>query len=310
MKVAIIGRSEYLYETALVLIENGFEIPLIITSKESPEYLYTSKDFQTLASKYGAHFIHTPKINSPEIIAQIKSCGKIDIAVSINYSGIIENEIIHLFTLGILNAHGGDLPRYRGNACMAWAIINKEKRVGLCIHKMIGGELDSGNIILKKYLDININTRVGEIFNWMRKEIPFMMFNALKMLNSNPFYILEEQSKNRTEAMRTYPRVPEDGKIDWTKSNEDILRLINASSEPNSGAFCVYNEQKLIIWNAELFDDYENYLAIPGQIAEISKSGYAIIITGKGKLKLNMIEYLNKKSIPNEVFKSIRYRLK
>ena len=37
-------------------------------------------------------------------------------------------EVIDFFELGILNAHGGDLPRYRGNACQAWAIINGEER--------------------------------------------------------------------------------------------------------------------------------------------------------------------------------------
>ena len=38
--------------------------------------------------------------------------------------------------------------RYRGNACQAWAILNGEK-ISLCIHKMIGGELDSGDIITR-----------------------------------------------------------------------------------------------------------------------------------------------------------------
>ena len=31
-------------------------------------------------------------------------------------------------TVGILNAHGGDLSKYRGNACQAWAILNGEKK--------------------------------------------------------------------------------------------------------------------------------------------------------------------------------------
>ena len=47
------------------------------------------------------------------------------------------------------NAHAGDLPRYRGNACANWAIINGEDKVGLSIHKMDAG-LDSGPIIQKK----------------------------------------------------------------------------------------------------------------------------------------------------------------
>ena len=48
------------------------------------------------------------------------------------------NKVISIFTLGILNAHGGDLPRYRGNACQAWAIINGEEKtyVGYSLKKI------------------------------------------------------------------------------------------------------------------------------------------------------------------------------
>ena len=73
----------------------------------------------------------------------------------------IPNKIINYFNYGILNAHGGDLPRYRGNACQAWAILNGENKIGLCIHKMVGGELDSGDIISRDYLDIGENTKIG-----------------------------------------------------------------------------------------------------------------------------------------------------
>lgn len=70
--------------------------------------------------------------------------------MSLNYSSIISQKVIDLFPLGILNAHGGDLPKYRGNACQAWAILNGETKIGLCIHSMIGGEVDNGNIIDRK----------------------------------------------------------------------------------------------------------------------------------------------------------------
>ena len=205
MKIAIIGRSELLYKTAELLIEKGFEIPLVITSKAAPEYKKKEKDFKDFAETINATFIQTGKINSISIIDKIKSLGTIDIAVSINYSGVIADEIIDLFPMGILNAHGGDLPRYRGNACQAWAIINGEDKIGLCIHKMIGGELDSGDIITKSYLPINIDTRVGEAYKWMETEIPVLMYKAIGKLNKN-INDTYKQSKDPKDILRTYPR--------------------------------------------------------------------------------------------------------
>jgi UDP-4-amino-4-deoxy-L-arabinose formyltransferase/UDP-glucuronic acid dehydrogenase (UDP-4-keto-hexauronic acid decarboxylating) len=310
LNIAIIGRSEMLYNTAVMLIEAGYNIPLIITAKEAPEYKIKAADYKNLAERVQAHFIQTPKINSAEIINDIKNCGKIDVAISVNYSGIIEQEVIDLFPLGILNAHGGDLPRYRGNACQAWAIINGEKKIGMCIHKMKGGELDNGDIIAKDYLDININTRIGEVYEWMEKVVPQLMLNSVNALQEDNGFLSEVQSVKEEDSLRCYPRNPDDGQITWTNSNEDILRLVNASSEPFAGAFCYFDGVKMIIWRADLIDDNENYLAVPGQVSKINKDGSVELISGKGKIRITDVEINGDRSAPARFINSIRKRLK
>lgn len=311
MKVAIIGRSELMYYTAVEIAKLGYQIPLVITAKESPEYLIKSSDFERFAKENNSIFINTSKINSEKVKDVFNSIDQIDIAVSINYSGVISQEIIDYFKIGILNAHGGDLPKYRGNACQAWAILNKEDHIGLCIHKMIGGELDSGDIINRSYLNININTRIGEIYNWMNSTIPQLVIESLNKLKNDSNYFLERQSSNPKDALRCYPRIPDDGKIKWEDNSDDIIRLINASSEPFGGAFCDYNGKKIIIWRAQEFFDEEIYSSIPGQIASISSNGYMTVITGNGKLKITEVEFDGiRTSQINEIIKSIRIRLK
>ncbi len=311
MEIGIIGRSEYTYETMLLLKKNGHKISFIVTSRESKEHKYTSNDFKKFATDNNIPFLHDPKIDSTKIRALLGSNNKPQICVSVNYNGIISKEVIELFELGILNAHGGDLPRYRGNACQAWAIINKEKKIGLCIHKMIGGELDSGTIMDRKYFDLNIDTRIGDLYNWMNNNIPMMMLKVIDKLTDNNNFYLEHQSKNPKSALRTYPRIPEDGRIDWKKDAESIIRLINASSEPFSGAFTFYNSDKLIIWRAALLKDNEIYSAVPGQIAKINKdSGNIIVISGKGKIEIMEIEVNGERTKPAKAIKSIRVRFK
>lgn len=309
MKIAIIGRSEFLYNTALAILRLGHTIPLVVTAKESPESKITSEHFKKLSTENDALFIYSSKINSIENLNLIKSLPKIDIAVSVNYSGIIEKEVIDLFRIGILNAHGGDLPKYRGNACQAWAIINGENQIGLCVHKMIPGELDSGNIISREYLPISLNTRIGEVYSWMEETIPLLMVEAISNLEKDPNYFLEEQSKNPKDILRTYPRIPEDGKITWTNSSNDILRLINASSEPFCGSFCFFEQNKLIIWRAEIENDNESYLSIPGQVAKINNDGSVVVTTGNGKIKLIEVEMNNTRTSPFFFIKSSRTRL-
>lgn len=311
MNIAIIGRTEILYKTAELLHKKGYNIKLIITSKEAPEYLITSRDFQNLAKNIGAKYLYTSRIHEKDSIETIKGSGPLDVGISVNYVNIIPQSVIDLFPIGILNAHGGDLPRYRGNACQAWAIINGESRIGLCVHKMVGGELDSGDIIAREYMNININTKIGEVIEWMTFTTPGLFFDALSRLQQDNQYILEKQSMNKSHALRCLPRLPEDGRIQWEKSNTEILRLINASNQPFPGAFCSFKGERMIIWDASLYDDGENCCAVPGQISSIDKrSKNVTVATGRGKLQLNWIEYGTFKGSPVDIISSVRDRLK
>lgn len=304
MRVAIIGRTEALYQSALDLIENNHQVVCIFTAKESPEYLKTRDDFRKLSIELDVPFESNGSIKN--YVSFFKESSP-DIAISINYPGIITQEIIDIFPHGILNAHGGDLPRYRGNACQAWAIINGENKIGLCIHKM-SAELDSGDIIEREYIPINLNTKIGEVLSWMNNNIPSMFLSSIDKLNDDPKYILEEQSKNNKEILRCFPRKPEDAKINWSESAEKIIRLINASNKPFAGAFTYYQSQKIIIWDAIRVENDEIFMAIPGQVTLIQKD-FIEIACGKGKIRIFEVEFNNEIICPSLIIKSIRERL-
>jgi len=305
VKVAIIGRSEILFNTIEMLLKNNFEVPIIITSKEAPEYKKNSQDFKKLANKIKARFIYANKIE--KYIEEIREA-KCEIGISFNYTNIISQDIIDLFPLGILNTHGGDLPKYRGNACQAWAIIKGEKKIGLCVHSIIGDQLDSGNIISREYMNININTKITDCIDWMGNRIPNLFLGSIRKLKKNKNFFLKKNPNKHKSALRCYPRIPEDGKINWSKSNHEILRVINASNKPYSGAYCFYKNKKLIIWDAELFNDNEKYLSECGQISAIQEHSI-IVITGNGKLKIKKIEYQRYIGETTKKIKSNRFRL-
>ncbi|MEZ5918577.1 MAG: formyltransferase family protein [Alphaproteobacteria bacterium] len=306
MKIAIIGRSEILYDTAILLREAGHDIALVVTSKEAPEYTKTAKDFEALAAQAGCPFVKTAKIE--DIFPVLDKIGNIDIAVSVNYAGIIPQNVIDRFSLGILNAHGGDLPRYRGNACQAWAILNGEDKIGLCIHRMIGGELDSGDIIARDYYPLTLDTTITAVWTWINSRVPGLFAQAVEALATDPAYVLEVQSKDPNDALRCYPRRPEDGRIDWQRSALEILRLINASNKPYAGAFCMLEGQKFIVWTAQLSEDTERYLAVPGQVTAVTES-YIDVATGNGKLRISLAELNGETAPPKAFITSIRTRL-
>ena len=308
MRIGIIGRGEILLQCAQTLHDLGHEIPLVITAKEAPEYNVTRADFRLFAEKVGAKYAQTSKIDSQEIFDMLSASQPIDVAVSINYSGVISEKVMSFFDMGILNAHGGDLPRYRGNACQAWALLNAEEKIGLCIHKMIGGELDSGDILAKEFMTVNINTRIGEVYDWIERITPDLMVSAVNSLKANPSVVCEVQSKDPKDALRCYPRNPSDGKIDWNQDAEKVLRLINASSEPFAGAFAEYEGEKITIWRAKLETDDEQFVAINGQVLKIGQ-GFIDVSCNNSKLRITEIEYSGLRQSPDGIIQSIRKRL-
>lgn len=305
MKIAIIGRSEIMYDTALLLREAGHEVRAIVTAREAPEYTRGSADFRALAEGWGVPFLHTAKITEAEDL--LRAAGPLDIGISYNYSGIIPGSTIGLFRLGVLNAHGGDLPRYRGNACQAWAILNGEDRIGLCVHSMLPDELDSGDIIARDYYPLTLRTKVTAVHEWMQRRVPELFAEAVAQLAREPGYVLQVQSKDPKDALRCYPRRPEDGRIDWRASAVDILRLVNACNRPYAGAFCELEGRTLVVWDADLGPE-ENYLAIPGQVARIGTESVDVT-TGRGLLTLKLVQADGEPVPPARLVRSTRLRL-
>jgi len=310
IRVGIIGRTEALYHSAkLIANDPNFEIAHVITSKEAPEYTKKVSDFEEFAKNYNVPFINSPRIK--ENHESIIKSSKPDIGISMNYTSIIDSSVINIYKMGILNAHGGDLPKYRGNACQAWAILNGEKKIGLCVHKMIGGELDSGDIITRTYYDIDLNTKITQVMAWILLNTSQLFYKALMKLSNDPSYILEKQSTDINKISRCYPLNPSDGHIKWSKSNYEVLRMINAHNKPYSGAFSFVKDKKIIIWDAELSFYSHSIYAVPGQITKIKRAGetpYVEVACGDGILKIKKIEVDNKIISPHKYLNSIRNR--
>lgn len=286
MKVAIIGRTGILLKTSELLLSRGHEIGLVITSRlksiddEGPE------KFEALANKANAPFICTTNINHPENLESVRALG-CAVAVSVNWPTIIKAPMLNAFPFGILNAHAGDLPRYRGNACPNWAIIIGEDKIGLCIHQMTT-DLDTGPIAVRDYLPLTEMTYIGDIYEWLERQVPENLVQAINGLESGTVKFIE-QSKAPQDGLRCYPRQPEDGWIDWSREAANIARLVRASSRPFAGAFTYLDgETKVTVWRAKEAISNEPFCAVSGQICQ-RRNGNAVIACGEGMLELQEV---------------------
>jgi methionyl-tRNA formyltransferase len=283
LRVAVLGRTEMLLDAARVIADEAHIIGFVATCKAAGHELVDDKAFEKFAQSVGAPFFRGPKLDVPAATQLIQEAA-CDIAISMNWPTLIPQRVRALFAQGIFNAHGGDLPKFKGNACPNWALLCDERRLALTIHSMID-ELDAGPIALKMFLDLDENTEIGDVYAWLRKAVP-EAFRELVTRASDGKMALTPQPSDPSSGLRCYPRRPEDGRINWASSPKDNHRLIRASGRPFSGAFTTLEGQRrLVIWRSSIVSVTEPFLAMPGQVA-FSIEGDPVVVSGDGYLRL------------------------
>ncbi len=308
MKVAVLGRTQILYAAIKALTDAGHDIVVIGTSPASPEYLLKESAFEKLAKDMHCPFFCDTNLEKPEIQSLLRSCNA-DIAISLNWLTLIRQNVISLFRYGILNAHAGDLPRYRGNACPNWAILNGEAEVVLTIHQMTE-DLDAGPVLIKRPFPLSEKTYIGDIYQFMESNVPEIFVEAINGLATGTL-VPKAQPADPVFSLRCYPRIPEDSEISWDTSAESIARLVRASAEPFAGAYTFLNSSKLIVWRAYHTNISSPSIGVPGQVIRVRKeSGEVEVFTANGVLVLQELQLNDtQRKKAADVLTSTRFRL-
>jgi len=308
MRIFILGRTEYLYDTAIKLSAEH-TICGIVTADSMPEYSRDENDFKSLAKTLNCPFILSNTINQK--VKEMISASGADICISLNWKTVLKEDVISLFPHGILNAHFGDLPSYRGNAVINWAILNGENKIVLTIHQMTPGEIDSGAIWKKLEMPIKDNTPIGEVTEFCKKNTPLLFAETVNGIEKGTIKPVE-QSATGIEPSRCYPRLPEYSKINWSGTAREIHALIRASGKPYSGAFTYIKFEgeikKIFIWNSRLVEQSITSYAVPGHIIKNdAASGESIVFTGEGLLAVTNVQFDGGEVFePGKTWKSIR----
>lgn len=313
MRIAIIGRTQMLHQTAVELHESGHQVECIVTAKASPESTRDESDFLDLAKRLGARFFLSNTLRTEAIQ---DACRGLDIGVSMNWVSIVGQEEIDLFDLGILNFHLGDLPRFRGNACPNWAILTGESRVTGTIHFMESGRLDCGRVVCQEHLELNSETTISDIYRWSEESIPGLFARTLKRLAEDRDFSLKYADPNAPEAFRCYPRTAADSFIDWSLPAPRIHSLVRAVCSPFPGAYTYHwrggRMRKLFVLKTRLAESNPRDLATPGQVLDNNReTGESLIQCGEGVIALSRCRYDGETAefAPGRRWKSIRLKM-
>ena len=306
--IIAIGRSRYLYDSVAHLAARGHRVAAIVTDDAYAEYDVTADQLETLADQVGASFLKAKSL-SREIgfLSEIVEREQVQAAVSVNWRYKIGAPVLDLFPSGVLNFHLGSLPDYKGNATVNWTILAGENHIYANVHTM-APELDAGDVISRASIPITPTSYVADIIGEAERLAPELFERALARVASEPGAC---EVAGTTAGLRCYPRLPEDGQIDWSRSADDVCRLVRASSRPFAGAFSYIDGERTTIWRARVAAPENPFLAVPGHVLEVRPaSGSVLVACGDGMLELEEIEQGDVLHAPAAVLRSIRSRFR
>lgn len=180
---------------------------------------------------------------------------------------LISEECLTSVPGGVLGLHFSSLPRYRGGSPVVWAIINRERSVGVSLFSLTT-EMDAGDIWAQAQVGIEPDTYVGDALEKLETA-------AAALVGENISAVLRGQLRSvpqpETNASYGALRQPSDGRIDWTWDAGAIAAFVRAQSHPYPGAFTWWEGKRVTIWRARV--DATPHFGPPGAVVRIAPSG-------------------------------------
>jgi methionyl-tRNA formyltransferase len=181
------------------------------------------RGMKEIAAERGVPVFQPEKINSPEGVAMLSSVQP-DLLVVAAYGQILSKEVLSIPTQGAINVHGSLLPKYRGAAPVAWAILNGERKTGVTIIRMSAG-LDAGDILAGAVIPIG-NETAGELEAKLAPIGAKLARMTIEHLKAGR--IIHGEKQDPTKATKAPKLTKEMGLIDWSQPAEQVCRQIRA----------------------------------------------------------------------------------
>lgn len=259
------------------LLSDGANVVCVYTHDDDPTEEIWFRSVKEIAKKNGIE-TRVAKPSLPEELEYIKKLDP-ELVLSFYYRALIPKSVLDIPKLGAYNIHGALLPRYRGRACVNWAVLNGETVTGATLHVMTEAA-DKGDIADSEAVSIEFTDTGHDVFLKVTEAARKIIERTLPALENGSVKLTPQDESKASYFGR---RRPEDGEIDWNKSAVEIYNLIRSVTHPFPGAFTELDGRKCMIWKAEVLDG----IAQPKEI--VSRSPL-VIGTGKGLLRILDIE--------------------
>ena len=264
-RILFMGTPDFAKESLEALYNAGYEIIGVVTNPDKPKgrgMKLEVSPVKEFATQKNLKIFQPLKVrNNPEFIQEVKDLSP-DITCVVAYGKILPKELLDIAPLGSINVHGSLLPKYRGAAPIQWAVINGDKKTGITTMYMDEG-MDTGDMILKKEVDIGEDETTGELWQRLSKIGAETLVETIRLILNK-----EAPRQKQPDDFTMAPILNKEmAKIDWnSKKTLEIKNLVRGLN-PIMGAYTFLGEKKIKIWKVQAIanEDFSYDVEIDGK---------------------------------------------
>jgi len=289
MRIVFMGTPEVAAFSLERLLEGPESAIGVVTQPDRPSgrgQRTIPSPVRKLAQRHNVPVLAPEKMRDPSFLDEFKKWAP-DLIVVVAYGRILPRPILELAPHGCLNVHYSLLPKYRGAAPVAWAIINGEKQSGVTTMRLVE-KMDAGPIFIQRALPIaEDETRIS----LQAKLAPLgaeLLRETIAGLKTGK---LMPRDQNESEASYAPILKREDGLIDWKLTAAALERRVRGLA-PWPSAFTYIAGSFLKIHRARVVE--RGIEAAPGEVVKADKDGLWVA-AGEGALSLEEVQLENKK---------------
>jgi len=295
-RIVFMGTPDYATVIFEKLIEKNYNIVGLFTQPDKPvgrkQELTPPHIKNFLINKNLSIPIFQPKTLKDEEIQSSLSLLKPDIIIVAAYGQILPKEVLDIAQC--INLHASLLPKYRGASPIQQSLLNDDKFSGVTAMNMDIG-LDSGDILGFKYVSIDKDTVVADLFDNLAVCAAELTVEILEKLEN-----LEATVQNLSLVSHCKKISKKDGLVRFDNANDFYNKYRAFKSWPdiylNSGIKikqCLLNEKNTVNDEGKILSIDENSIIVGCNIGSIK----ILDVQPSSKKQMNVVSYIRGKRL-------------
>jgi methionyl-tRNA formyltransferase len=180
-------------------------------------------EVEILAAEAGVAVTAAENANDPEIVARVSGAAP-DALVVASFGQLLRDPLLAAARHGALNVHASILPRHRGAAPIAYALLLGDAETGVTIQRMVR-KLDAGPICGIARTPIAPRETAGELTARLAHMGGILLVEALGEIEAGRARFTPQDESLVTLAPKLKK---DDGRIDWLRSAREIELRVRA----------------------------------------------------------------------------------